>query len=74
MGSEPTNNDDKDAKTGREPGLFEELLMFWRSLPDKWLFGVLALAWVGLFHFWATRRLAIWTHLLVRVAGVCVSQ
>ncbi len=51
MGSEPTNNDDKAAKTGREPGLLEELLSFWHSLPDKWLFGVLALVWAGLFHF-----------------------
>jgi exosortase len=47
MGSEPTNK----LEAEREPGLIEELLLFWRGLPNKWLFGVLGLAWVGLFHF-----------------------
>lgn len=47
MGSEPKNKSERE----REPGLLEELTAFWRGLPDKWLFGVLGLAWVVLFHF-----------------------
>jgi exosortase len=47
MSSEPTP---KTVAAG-EPGLWEELALFWRSLPGKWLFGVLAVAWVALFHF-----------------------
>ena len=47
MGSESTNR----TEPKRDPGITGELIEFWRSLPDKWLFGVLALAWVGLFHF-----------------------
>jgi exosortase len=31
--------------------LREEVCLLWRGLPDKWLFGVLALAWLALFHF-----------------------
>ncbi len=47
MGSEPT----QDATKPRGSRLLSETVALWHSLPDKALFGVLAVAWVALFHF-----------------------
>jgi exosortase len=47
MGFEPAQETGKD----REPGLIEEVTALWQSLPGKWLFGVMMVAWVALFHF-----------------------